>query len=236
MDRDTGAAADPPTARTLGALLAERYSCRAFLPDPVSQAVIEQMLALAQESPSWCNSQPWQTVVTTGAATERFRRALLDHVEGEGAPAQPDFAYPLGYHGVYQQRRRECGWQLYDSVGVAQGDRVASARQGMENFRLFGAPHVMIITSERDLGTYGAVDCGIYVGSVMLAAQSLGVATIAQAALARASPFLHRHFAIPDHRLVVCGISFGYADPSHPANGFRTRRADLAEVVTWAAE
>jgi hypothetical protein len=31
------------------------------------------------------------------------------------------------------------------------------------------------------------------------------------------------------------GISFGYPDAVHPANGFRTRRADLADVVTRAA-
>jgi nitroreductase len=119
---------------------------------------------------------------------------------------------------------------------VAQGDREASGRQAMENFRLFGAPHAMIVTSERDLGTYGAVDCGLYVGNLLLAAESLGVATIAQAALARCSPFLHRHFAIPETRAVVCGVSFGYADPDHPANGFRTRRADISEAASFVRE
>ena len=106
----------------------------------------------------------------------------------------------------------------------------------MENFRLFGAPHVMIVTSERDLGPYGAVDCGLYVGNVLLAAESLGIATIAQAALARCSPFLHEYFAIPPSRTVVCGISFGYPDTPHPANRFRTRRADLTETVTWVRD
>jgi hypothetical protein len=53
------------------------------------------------------------------------------------------------------------------------------------------------------------VDCGLYVGNLLLAAQSLGIATIAQAALARCSPFLHRYFDIPDTRTVVCGVSFG---------------------------
>ncbi|RFQ08231.1 nitroreductase, partial [Pseudomonas sp. ATCC 13867] len=34
-------------------------------------------------------------------------------------------------------------------------------------------------------------------------------------------------------RLVVCGISLGYAEPSHPANSFRTTRADIATAVQW---
>ena len=102
-----------------------------------------------------------------------------------------------------------------------------------ENFRLFGAPHVAIVTTEEALGVYGAVDCGAYVANFMLAARSLGVAAIAQAALAAYSPFIREFFALPDERQVVCGISFGFEDAKHPANGFRTRRAHLSEVVTW---
>jgi hypothetical protein len=64
----------------------------------------------------------------------------------------PDFPFPREYHGVYLGRRRECGFQLYETVGIARGDRVASARQGRENFRLFGAPHVCIVTTDEGLG------------------------------------------------------------------------------------
>jgi nitroreductase len=239
MERSDALASAPGDAAAttvLAELLAGRFSCRAFLPQPVPSEKIERMLTLAQLSPSWCNSQPWQAIVTEGAGTERFRTALLEHVNATGEPAAPDLPYPIGYFGVYKERRRECGWQLYRSVGVTPGDREGSARQAKENFRLFGAPHVMIITSERDLGVYGAVDCGLYVGSVLLAAESLGIATIAQAALARCSPFLHDHFAIPPTRSVVCGISFGYADENHPANAFRTRRAGADEVVSWVRD
>ena len=223
-------------SEALSDLMASRFSCRAFLPRQVPTGTIERILTLAQLSPSWCNSQPWQVIVTEGAGTERFRDALQVHVSATGEPSEPDLPYPTGYFGVYQERRRECGWQLYRSVGVTPGDREGSARQSMENFRLFGAPHVLFVTSERDLGVYGAVDCGLYVGNLMLAAESLGVATIAQAALARCSPFLHAYFGIPETRSVVCGISFGYADAQHPANNFRTRRADIAEAVQWVRE
>ena len=239
MQRQDALAAAPGDAaatETLAGLMAARYSCRAFRADPVPTAVIERMLTLAQLSPSWCNSQPWQVIVTEGAGTERFRAALMAYVSTAGEPAAPDIPYPSGYFGVYKERRRECGWQLYDAVGVPHGDREASAKQALENFRLFGAPHVMIVTSERDLGPYGAVDCGLYVGNLLLAAESLGVATIAQAALARCSPFLHAHFGIPETRTVVCGVSFGYADEAHPANGFRTRRAGLDEAVRWVRD
>jgi nitroreductase len=215
-------------------LLSDRHSCRGFLPDPVADDVIENILQLAQRTPSWCNAQPWQVIVTKGAATDKFRTALDAYI-GENRPA-PDIAFPREYRGAYLQRRRECGFQLYEAVGVARGDRVASAKQGAENFRLFGAPHVALITSDEALGTYGAVDCGAYVNNFLLAAQSLGIATIPQAALASYSKFVHHYFGIGDDRIFVCGISFGYEDLAHKANGFRTSRAPLAEVVKFVAD
>ncbi len=212
-------------------LLAERYSCRAFLPRSVERAVIERMLEIAQRTPSWCNAQPWQVHITSGAATERLRAALTEAAQSE--PAAPDYPFPREYRGVYLERRRECGWQLYESVGIRRGDREAAARQALENFRLFGAPHAAIVTTDEALGVYGVLDCGAWVSNFMLAARSLGVASIAQAALASRPAAVRRFFGIGDDRRIVCGISFGYEDPRHPANAFRTRRARVAEVAAW---
>ncbi|SDS47150.1 nitroreductase [Bradyrhizobium canariense] len=216
---------------TLERLLTERHSCRAFRGEPVARPAIERILSLAQRSGSWCNAQPWQVIVTMGAETDRFRSLLSQHVLGD--VKLPDIPFPREYRGAYLERRRECGFQLYESVGIARGDREASGRQALENFRLFGAPHVAIVTTEEALGTYGAVDCGAFVANFTLAARSLGVATIAQAAIAAYSPFVREFFSIPADRQVVCGISFGYEDQQHGANNFRTSRASLSEVVTW---
>ena len=103
----------------------------------------------------------------------------------------------------------------------------------MKNFRLFDAPHALIVTSERDLGIYGAIDCGLYVQALLLAAQSLGIGMIPQAALATYAPLIRDHFGLPENRVVVLGCSFGYADDSHPANRFRSRRAEIESVVQW---
>ena len=215
-------------------LLKERYSCRAFLPQQVDTATITRMLEIAQRTPSWCNSQPWKAVITRGAGTDRFRNAICEYAAGR--KPEPDFAFPREYRGVYLERRRECGFQLYESVGIARGDREASARQGMENYRLFGAPHAMIVTTDEALGAYGVLDCGAWVNNFMLAARSFGIASIAQAALGAHPKFLRSYFGLPEDRLVVCGMSFGYEDAAHPVNRFRTSRAAADGVVTWVDE
>ncbi|CAB3846597.1 nitroreductase [Achromobacter piechaudii] len=219
----------------LHALLLARHSCRAFLPKPVPRAVIERILTLAQRTASWCNCQPWRVSITEGAGTDCLRDALRARAEQAGqAPGfAPDFPFPREYRNEYLARRRESGFQLYGAVGVARGDRDAYRRQEMRNFQLFDAPHVAVITTDEALGEYGAMDCGGYVANFLLAAQANGVATVAQASLAMYPEVLRDVLGMGPDRRVVCGISFGYADTSHPANSYRTRRADLSETVNW---
>jgi nitroreductase len=193
---------------------------------------IRRILDVTQRTPSWCNTQPWHVLVVSGDAMEKFRGAMHAHA-ASGAKAHPDFAFPLCYEGVYRDRRKVCGVQLYQALGIGREDKTAAAEQSLENFRFFGAPHVALITSEEDLGVYGAVDCGLYVSNFMLAAQSLGVATIAQAALASYPDFIRNHFGLPPTRKFICGISFGYADQDHRINGYRTARAALEESTTF---
>lgn len=219
-------------AQVLDSLLAQRHSCRAFLDKPVERATIESVLRTAQRAASWCNSQPWQVSVTSGDATERLRAKLIAAARaGEGGDT--DFPFPLEYRGVYLERRRECGFQLYNAVGVERGDREGYARQTLENFRLFGAPHVAILTSDPGLGVYGAVDVGGYVQVVLLAMQAHGLGAIPQAALAHHSDLIKQELGIPKERLMVCGVSFGYEDAAHPANSYRTSRAPVEQAIQF---
>src|SRR3954451_19394468 len=213
-------------------LLSERFSCRAFRPDPVPRSTIERILSAAQKTASWCNSQPWQLALASGAATRKFRDVIYA-AASSGKPNSGDFPFPREYRGVYLERRRESGFQLYNSLGIARGDKAAYGKQALENFNFFGAPHVAIVHTDEALGVYGAIDCGAYVSNFMLAAQALGLGTVPQAALAFHSEVVRKHFGIPDDRRVVCGISFGFADHAHRINSYRTSRASVAETVTF---
>ncbi|KHS10315.1 nitroreductase [Burkholderia multivorans] len=211
-------------------IAAERFTCRAYLPDAVPTDVIERIVAIAKRAASWCNVQPWHAIVTSRDTTERFRAALVAHAAlHPGIDA--DMPFPDEYRGVYGERRREVGYALYAALGIARDDRPARERQVAENFRLFGAPHVALLTIPAELGPYAALDCGAFVASFLLAARAHGVATTAQAALAHHARFIRRYFGIGDERRFVCGIAFGYADTTHPANAFRSTRAATADVM-----
>lgn len=81
-------------------VLDQRWTCRQFRGQPVERDTVRALLRLAQRTPSWCNTQPWQVVVTEGAGTDRFRKELLEHI-ATATPA-PDFAFPAQYTGVYR--------------------------------------------------------------------------------------------------------------------------------------
>ena len=220
---------DIASADALRELFASRYSCRGFLPDPVPVEIVQQILEMAQRSASWSNTQPWHTTVLAGDETKRFSEHLLAAAIAEQGTS--DLPPPGRYEGEFQARRRASGFALYDSLNIAYDDINARKNQMLENYRLFGAPHVAIISSEASVGPYGYIDTGAYLTGFLLAATSLGVATIAQAAIGMHANVVHEFLGIPESQHVVCGVSFGYADVNHPANAFRTERAPLHEVA-----
>jgi nitroreductase len=216
-------------AETLSALLHARYSCRAFLPDPVPAPVIAGIVADAGRAPSWCNAQPWGVTITQGSVTARFRAALLEAVQSQ-KPA-PDLPWPEDYPGTYGERRRTCGFQLYEAAGIAREDRAARAAQSMRNFEFFDAPHVALLHAEARLGPYAALDCGGFLTAFLLAAQARGVATIAQASVAAYPDMIRAHFGLEATRHILCAVSFGYADPDAPVNRFRTERMEIGDLL-----
>ncbi|MDT0203241.1 nitroreductase [Nocardioides sp. AE5] len=212
-------------------ILAERWSCREFEDREVPEATLREMFTLAQRTASWCNTQPWTTYLLSGQARERLAKALVESVIAGGGGA--DLPMPEKYVGVYQDRRRGAGYALYESLGIAREDREARDAQMLKNFSFFGAPHVAIVVTDANQGTYGAIDCGGYVANLLNAAHSLGVATIPQAAVAMQSPVVREVLDLPADQLVVCAVSIGYAVADHPVNQFRTSRASVDDAVVF---
>ena len=215
----------------LNKTLRARHSCRAYLPQPVPRALIEQAVATAARAPSWCNAQPWQLVLTEAAETARLGAAL--HAHAQTHEMQPDLPWPESYTGPYKARRFDCGMQLYDAATIARDDRDARTAQMLENFRFFGAPHMALVTSPRELGAYGALDCGGFVTAFCAALTEAGLGSIPQAAPAGYAPFLRDWFDLPQDRLILCTVSFGHSDTTAPINSFRTPRAETDSLIDW---
>src|SRR5688500_9933630 len=94
--------------------VASRYSCRAFLPTPVSEATVRDILEAAARAPSGGNVQPWRVYVLSGEPLAALRREIAARPDelpfGEGA--QYDI-YPRPLKEPYETRRRQVGELLY---------------------------------------------------------------------------------------------------------------------------
>ncbi len=231
-------------------VLRQRRSIRAFsdqaVPDELVRALLEESLA----SPSWSNTQPYKIGVLSGAdvaplgreLTERFHRLmkiqrqkgvkrLLAAWRDRGALPDGDFRPVVQYPADLQPRRVATGHGLYELLGIARGDKAARDEQMARNFSFFDAPVVLFLFAHKGLGVYSALDAGIFLQSLMLAAANRGLGTCAQGALGLWRSPVAARFDIPEPYQLLCGVALGYPAPDAPINRFQPPRVGLEELL-----
>jgi nitroreductase len=207
----------------------ERRSVRGFLPEPVPRAVLKEVLELAQRAPSNCNVQPWRVYIASGDTLQRMKTALLEAASSGQTDAMSSSID--AFFGTYRQKQIACAVELYGKMGIARDDREGRTWAMLRNFEFFGAPHIAYICMAKSFGVGVALDVGMYVQTLMLAMQSRGIGSCAQAALRAFPEVAGAHLGIPDDEQILCGLSFGYEDPSVPANQTRQPRDPIERNV-----
>jgi nitroreductase len=211
-----------------------RRSVRAFLPDPVREETIRDILEVASRAPSGTNMQPWKAYVATGAVKDRITDAIMSSgIRAEKAKWDEYKYYPDKFFEPYYARRRAVGYALYGALGIGKRDVDQMREQHDRNFVFFDAPVGMIFTIDRRLNHGSWIDHGMLLQSIMIAARARGLHTCPQAAFAPYHNQIRPVLGIPDEEIVTCGMALGYEDASKPENTLRTERAPLEEWVTF---
>jgi nitroreductase len=213
----------------------ERRSVRGFFPDRlVPRPLLEEALELAQRAPSNCNVQPWRVFLASGTRCQQLREALVSAIQA-GDMGNPQDAVDT-FPGDYRRLQVECAVNMYREMGIERGDQAGRMQAMLRNFEFFDAPHVAIVTMEQHYGLGVALDVGMYVQTLMLALWARGVASCAQASLRQYHHVIRHELGIRDDLRILCGVSFGYEDPSVPANRTRQTREPLATNVVMLDE
>lgn len=224
----------PDIAETVDDAIETRRSVRAFLPDPVDNETIKDLLRLASRAPSGTNMQPWKVYVTRGAVKAAIADAILNSgIRAEKIEWDEYKYYPDKFFEPYLGRRRTVGFALYDALGIQRREVERMRAQHDRNFVFFNAPVGMIFTIDRRLNKGSWVDHGMFLQTLMIAARSRGLHTCPQAAFAPYHQQIRPILDIPDEEIVTCGMAIGYEDTSKPENSFRTERAPLEDWVTF---
>jgi nitroreductase len=219
---------------TVDEAILSRRSVRAFLPTPVREAVIRDILEVAARAPSGTNMQPWRVYVIEGDTKQRIADAILNSgIRAEKAVWDEYHYYPDQFFEPYLSRRRKVGFDLYNHLGIARREVERMREQHDRNFIFFDAPVGMIFTIDRRLNKGSWIDYGMFLENIMIAARGRGLHTCPQAAFAPYHNQIRPLLNITPEEVVVCGMALGYEDRSKPENELRTERAPLEEWATF---
>jgi nitroreductase len=210
-----------------------RRSTRAFLPDPVPEEVVRELIETASRAASGGNLQPWRLYVLTGAARDRLVEAVAEKSKTKPLDGLEYDIYPRDLTEPYKTRRGQVAAQMYALCGIARDDHEARNAQMAKNFAFFGALVGIILTIDRQMGPPQFCDLGLFLGNLMLLARERGLHTCPQEAWSVWGQTIREVVGVPDHELVFCGLALGHADAADPVNRLHSERAPLGDFASF---
>jgi nitroreductase len=210
-----------------------RKSVRAFRPDPVSRETVEELLRLAARAPSGTNIQPWKVHIVAGEVRARLEAEVLAHRDTDPPDSHAEFPRTGKRKEPYTGRMRKLGKDMYSLIGIPKGDQAANWAQWGRNYKFVDAPVGLIFTIDKELDAMSFVDIGMFMQSFMLAAKVKGLDTCAQGAWNNYWSVTRRVLNVPEDEYIICGISLGYADESHPVNTLVSEREAVDSFATF---
>ncbi|MGE0564703.1 MAG: nitroreductase family protein [Pseudolabrys sp.] len=216
--------------------VASRYSCRAFLPKPVPEQIVREIVEQAARAPSAGNMQPWFVQALAGERVEALRALLRPRMatelpKGEGVEYT---IYPQPMVEPYKERAFTVGELLYKSIDVPREDKPARYKQYARNYEFFGAPVALFFIRDKAHGPAQWADIGGYLQTVALLARGYGLHTCPQQAWVSFHKTVRSFLDLPDHLMVYSGMALGYEDPDAPINRWRSPRAPLDSFATFS--
>jgi nitroreductase len=213
-----------------------RYSCRAFLPTPVPEATVRDIVGRAARAPSAGNMQPWRVYALAGQRVDELRALMAPRMvnelpKGEGA----DYAiYPEPLAEPYKSRRLKVGELLYQAIHVARDDKPARYQQYARNYQFFGAPVALFFAREKVHGPAQWADIGGFLQTVTLLARGHGLHTCPQQAWVLFHRTVRDFLNLPDNLMIYSGMALGYEDRAAPINQWRSPREPVDEWATFS--
>jgi nitroreductase len=219
---------------TVTEALTRRISTREFLPRPLAQQLVREILDVARWSPSGGNLQPWKVIAVAGPE----RAAVIEIARRIHAADGPDESidrpvYPPNLWEPYRSRRFKVGEDMYALLKIPRSDRTARLTQFERNYGMFGAPVELFFVIDGRMGFGQWAHLGMFMQSIALTALERGVSSCMQEAWATLRSSLKEHFALDEHELVYCGMALGYADETAAVNSLRSDRAPVDEFATF---
>ena len=207
-----------------------RRSIRAFKPELLRKRTLLKILAAANWSPSWADTQPWEVFVAGGEPLARIRERFLARYEA-GVPPANDLPRPKEWPPGPKQRMLDFIEARCSVMGVVPGDEVEREASMRRNFEFFDAPVVVYLCLHKDLTPWSYFDLGLFAQSLMLAAMEYSVGSVVAVNLTAYPDIIREELGVPGDHTIMIGIALGYEDPLDVNNQVRSSRRPVEEAV-----
>ena len=209
-----------------------RRSIRQFTTDSVPKKDLEELITIAQRSPSYKNTQPWEVAIVSGDKKQELSKTLVERFE-EGATATPDLAAPTSWPEAEQSRIDYLMKKRKELTGIDLTAPEMLVKAKKANFNFYFAPHAIYLFQDASLSEWSLFDMGLFAQSLMLAAHAKGLATVPQAFATDYAKEVKECLGIPASKRLILGLSVGYPDMDAPVNAYRTERSATEDIVRW---
>lgn len=212
-----------------------RRSIRGFTKDPVPQALLEEIIALANRAPSSMNTQPWHFHVLTGDVLDQVRKGNTERMLAGVPPTREigdDYAQ---YEGAHRDRQIEIAVQLFEAMGIERHDKERRQDWVMRGFRQFDAPVSVVVCFDRNLldNTIAHFDCGAVTYGLVLAAWARGLGAVINGQGIMQSPVVREVAQIPEDQVILTCVALGWPDQDFVANDVVSRRRPVENTTRF---
>jgi nitroreductase len=219
---------------TVTEALKKRVSIRQFLPEPLAEGLVREILEVARWAPSGGNLQAWRVIAVAGDERDAVVRLAAEsgatYAAGssDGRPV-----YPANLWEPYRTRRYKLGEDMYALLGIPRTDRQGRLAQWARNYQFFGAPVGLFFVIEERMGHAQWAHLGMLIQSIALAATERGVGTCMQESWSSLRAPLKTHFNLAADEMICCGMALGIPDPAAAVNSLRSDRIAVNELAEF---
>lgn len=218
--------------------LMERRAIRRYLPEPVSDDLVREILTEARWAPSATNTQSTYVYVLSGEPFKQFKADLRMYAESE-VPEAPDLVNSRELPPLLKARQ--------DELFKARASFVAAeeAKMGIQpqpppvspmiaGAGIFGAPLLLVLAMPKVIGVpYGCFDAGMLAQSIALASHVRGLGTCITGSNVRYPELLRKVIPGTEDKNFLVAIALGYPEWEAPINRFPRTRIPVDEFTTF---
>jgi nitroreductase len=218
--------------------LVERRAIRRYLPQPVPDEAVREILSEARWAPSASNTQSTYVYVLEGEPLARLKADMRAYAESEAPPA-PDLGSGQPWQGKLKTRQEALFKTRMEFIAAE------NAKAGLQppdppvppavaSAEVFGTSVLLVLATDKGIALpYGCFDAGLFAQSIALSAHEHGLGTCIAGSIVRYADLVRKVVPGLDDKDIVISIALGYPDMSAPVNRFPRTRVPVEEFTTF---